>query len=412
MQASTSSEYAGNGVGDCRTLWIGDVQQNWDEAFVTSIFVQSGMEAPTVKLIRDRVSGYLAGYGFLDFSSHAVAKHILETMQGYDIPNLPGFKLRLNWGAQQGGVRPLGITGSAFDNAMPSVFVGDLANEVNDELLKATFAAHFPSTQGAKVVMDVATGMSKGYGFVRFSSKEEADMAIQTMNGVYCGSRAIVVKSATNKKSGSAAMNYTPTATDVSNTTVYVGGIDPSVTEDAIRAFFQPHGTIVSIKIPMSRGYAFVQFDRHDIAAQVIATLDGSQVGPSVVRLSWGKQSGPNNAAPVYNAYGSYGNQYNAYAYQQQYASYGTGYDSAQYVNGYQQQTPQQYYDGYTSTPQQVASATTNQDQPAAEDDFTKPEDNDALNLKYAESRIKSIVSPGILNQVHYRDNMKDLVFN
>lgn len=52
------------------------------------------------------------------------------------------FRFRLNWGA--GGKRV--ETPPEF-----SVFVGDLAPEVTDQMLQQLFASHFPSTLGAKV---------------------------------------------------------------------------------------------------------------------------------------------------------------------------------------------------------------------------------------------------------------------
>ncbi|KAE8898533.1 hypothetical protein PF005_g11537 [Phytophthora fragariae] len=57
----------------------------------------------------------------------------------------------------------------------PSNFVGDLAPDMTDEPLLGLFSPRFTSMRGAKVVMDLVTQVSKGFGFVRFGGEEEAD---------------------------------------------------------------------------------------------------------------------------------------------------------------------------------------------------------------------------------------------
>ncbi|KAG2530509.1 hypothetical protein BBI17_002176 [Phytophthora kernoviae] len=66
---------------ECKTLWMGDIQMHWDEAFIASLFASAG-EQPVVKLIRDKVTGYPAGYGFLEFPTQQGAQQVLETFNG------------------------------------------------------------------------------------------------------------------------------------------------------------------------------------------------------------------------------------------------------------------------------------------------------------------------------------------
>jgi hypothetical protein len=48
------------------------------------------------------------------------------------------------------------------------MWCGDLGNDVTDELLAKAFSV-YPSFQKAKVIRDIQTKKSKGYGFLRFS---------------------------------------------------------------------------------------------------------------------------------------------------------------------------------------------------------------------------------------------------
>jgi RNA recognition motif-containing protein len=59
-----------------------------------------------------------------------------------------------------------------------SAFVGDLPFDVGDEVLRATFMARFATVTSAKVMTDTVTGESKGYGFVKFSNKEDRDRCV------------------------------------------------------------------------------------------------------------------------------------------------------------------------------------------------------------------------------------------
>lgn len=81
-----------------------------------------------------------------------------------------------------------------------SVFVGDLGSEVDDEMLETFFANCYPSVRSANVIVDVATGRHKGYGFVRFGSEADRDRALAEMDGALLGSRAIRVSPATARR--------------------------------------------------------------------------------------------------------------------------------------------------------------------------------------------------------------------
>jgi nucleolysin TIA-1/TIAR len=80
------------------------------------------------------------------------------------------------------------------------VFVGDLSAEVNDQVLHQAFSAHGTLTD-ARVMFDAITGRTRGFGFVAFSRKEDAEQAIAKMNGEWLGSRAIRVNWANQKNS-------------------------------------------------------------------------------------------------------------------------------------------------------------------------------------------------------------------
>ncbi len=72
------------------------------------------------------------------------------------------------------------------------LYVGNLAYSVRDESLQEAFS-QFGTVISAKVMMDRETGRSKGFGFVEMSTDDEAQSAINGMNGQALEGRAIVV---------------------------------------------------------------------------------------------------------------------------------------------------------------------------------------------------------------------------
>jgi RNA recognition motif-containing protein len=67
------------------------------------------------------------------------------------------------------------------------IFVGDLGNEVSDEMLYKAFI-RYSSIQKARIVRDRKSGKSKGYGFVSFKDPQDFLKAMREMNGVYFAS--------------------------------------------------------------------------------------------------------------------------------------------------------------------------------------------------------------------------------
>lgn len=80
-----------------------------------------------------------------------------------------------------------------------NLYVKNLADDVDDELLKREFAKYGHITS-AKVMRDEHTGASKGFGFVCFTSPEEATEAVNKMNGHKISTKEIYVALAQRKE--------------------------------------------------------------------------------------------------------------------------------------------------------------------------------------------------------------------
>eukprot|EP01114_Cavostelium_apophysatum_P016303 TRINITY_DN4601_c0_g1_i1.p1 TRINITY_DN4601_c0_g1~~TRINITY_DN4601_c0_g1_i1.p1 ORF type:complete len:258 (-),score=62.85 TRINITY_DN4601_c0_g1_i1:96-869(-) len=73
------------------------------------------------------------------------------------------------------------------------IFVGDLGNECNDELLSRAFNK-YPTFKKAKIIRDKRTSKTKGYGFVSFGDPADLVQAIKEVNGKYIGNRPCKIR--------------------------------------------------------------------------------------------------------------------------------------------------------------------------------------------------------------------------
>jgi len=79
------------------------------------------------------------------------------------------------------------------------LFVGNLSFNTTENDLQDAFAAHGQVVE-ATLMMDRMTGRSRGFAFVTYSTPEEAQKAIEAMNGAQVDGRALTVNIARPKE--------------------------------------------------------------------------------------------------------------------------------------------------------------------------------------------------------------------
>lgn len=340
--------HLGNGTDEPRTLYVGNLDPSVSEDFIATLFNQIGSVTKT-KVIFD---GANDPYAFVEFSDHSQASQALQTMNKRLLLER---EMKVNW-AVEPGQQPSKIDTTRHFH----VFVGDLSSEVDNNKLREAFQP-FGDVSDAKVIRDTNTSKSKGYGFVSYPKREEAERAIEQMNGQWLGRRTIRTNWATRKPGDQDKPThyneksydeiYNQTSGD--NTSVYVGNI-ANLTEDEIRQAFASYGRISEVRIFKQAGYAFVKFENKNAAAKAIVEMNNQDVGGQIVRCSWGKTGDVAKAATGSYGYG-YGGQAAGGAPPQQYQGYGQG---AYGAHGAQQQHAHannqywQYYAQYYNNPQ------------------------------------------------------------
>lgn len=87
-----------------------------------------------------------------------------------------------------------------------NIYIGNLSYDVRDADLQNAFST-YGRVVSAKVVNDMDSGQSKGFGFVEMGSKEEGEKAISALNGTDLRGRAVTVNEARPREPRSGGSN-------------------------------------------------------------------------------------------------------------------------------------------------------------------------------------------------------------
>jgi RNA recognition motif-containing protein len=82
-----------------------------------------------------------------------------------------------------------------------NIYIGNLSPDVNDADLETAFKEYGKVTS-AKVIKDMFSQESKGFGFVEMPGKNEAASAIEKLNTTELKGKRIIVNEAKPKRSG------------------------------------------------------------------------------------------------------------------------------------------------------------------------------------------------------------------
>lgn len=76
-----------------------------------------------------------------------------------------------------------------------NIYVGNLSHQATEDDLRKAFEA-FGQVESVNIIKDRFSGESRGFGFVQMPAKQEAQKAIEQMNGTDLMGRAVNVNEA------------------------------------------------------------------------------------------------------------------------------------------------------------------------------------------------------------------------
>ncbi|NWR78553.1 PABP4 protein, partial [Centropus unirufus] len=180
-------------------VYIKNFGDDMDDERLKELFSKYG-KTLSVKVMTDS-TGKSKGFGFVSFEKHEDASKAVEEMNGKDINGKMVFV-----GRAQKKVERQAELKRRFEQLKQerlsryqgvNLYIKNLDDTIDDEKLRKEFSP-FGSITSAKVMLE--DGRSKGFGFVCFSSPEEATKAVTEMNGRIVGSKPLYVALAQRKE--------------------------------------------------------------------------------------------------------------------------------------------------------------------------------------------------------------------
>ncbi|CAL8367765.1 unnamed protein product [Lota lota] len=180
-------------------VYIKNFGEDYTDEKLKELFSKFG-KTLSVRVMKDE-RGRSRGFGFVNYGNHMDAQKAVEEMNGKDLNG----KI-LYVGRAQKRTERQGELKRKFDQIKQdriqryqgvNLYVKNLDDTINDERLRKEFSPYGTITS-AKVMTDGC--QSKGFGFVCFSSPEEATKAVTEMNGRIVATKPLYVALAQRKE--------------------------------------------------------------------------------------------------------------------------------------------------------------------------------------------------------------------
>ncbi|KAG8979295.1 hypothetical protein FRB90_008112 [Tulasnella sp. 427] len=204
-----------------------------------------------------------------------------------------------------------------------TIFVGRLSWSVDDDWLKSEFDSYGTVTS-ARVITEKDSGKSKGFGYVTFESAESAKAALER-NGQEIDGRPINVDLANppptpgerparrNSDFGGRNNGSPQKPTGPATSTLFVGNLPFSATEDLIWETFADFGSVSSVRLPTDRetgepkGFGYVEFLTVEAAQKAVDSAASLEIGGRAPRLDFSQPRDSNGGGGGRGGRGGFG---------------------------------------------------------------------------------------------------------
>ncbi|XP_072457080.1 ELAV-like protein 1 isoform X1 [Notamacropus eugenii] len=154
------------------------------------------------------------------------------------------------------------------DIGRTNLIVNYLPQNMTQDELRSLFSS-IGEVESAKLIRDKVAGHSLGYGFVNYVTAKDAERAINTLNGLRLQSKTIKVSYAR------------PSSEVIKDANLYISGLPRTMTQKDVEDMFSRFGRIINSRVlvdqttGLSRGVAFIRFDKRSEAEEAITSFNG-----------------------------------------------------------------------------------------------------------------------------------------
>jgi len=246
------------------SLYVGDLNPDVTEAMLFEKFSTAG-PVLSIRVCRDMVTRRSLGYAYVNFQQSADADRALDTMNFDPIKGRP---CRIMWSQRDPSLRKSGVG---------NIYIKNLDKSIDNKALYDTFSA-FGNILSCKVAND-EFGVSKGFGFVHFETREAAEEAIAKVNGMMLNDKKVYVGPFMSRKERVDKAGDQPKRFN----NVFVKNFADLLDESELSEIFSKFGDITSAVIMRdidgkSRGFGFVAFKEHEAAEQAVNDMDSTDI--------------------------------------------------------------------------------------------------------------------------------------
>jgi len=287
-QRDPSLRRTGNG-----NIFIKNLDKSLDNKALYDTFASFG-NILSCKVSLDE-HGNSRGFGFVHYETDEAAAEAIATTNGKLIS---GKKIFV-------GLFVSRKDRSAESNESPkwtNIFAKNLSKELSEEKFIEMFKK-FGSITSAYLAKD-ENGASKGFGFVNYETHENAQAAIDEMNGKELDGNPIYVGRAQKKQEREKELKEMfeklkrERMSKFQGVNLYVKNLDESIDDAKLREEFSNAGTITSAKVMrddkgVSKGFGFVCFATPDEATKAVTEFNGKMIKdkPIYVALAQRKEA-------------------------------------------------------------------------------------------------------------------------
>ncbi|KAJ6709145.1 RNA BINDING PROTEIN [Salix koriyanagi] len=255
-----------------RSLYVGDLEHNVKEGQLFDLFNQVAQVVST-RVCRDQAGLSSLGYAYVNFNNPQDAAKAMEAL---NFTPLNGKPIRIMFSHRDPTMRKSGHA---------NVFIKNLDTKIDNKALHDTFASFGP-VLSCKVAVD-NNGQSKGYGFIQFENEEDAQSAINRLNGIdkvwYVGrAQRKGEREAELKAKFEQERNSRYEQMKAAN--LYLKNLGDTIDDEKLKELFSEFGSITSCKVMLdqqglSKGSGFVAFSTPEEASRALSAMNGKMIG-------------------------------------------------------------------------------------------------------------------------------------
>ncbi|XP_077417568.1 ELAV-like protein 1a isoform X3 [Vanacampus margaritifer] len=162
------------------------------------------------------------------------------------------------------------MPGEDAKNAKTNLIVNYLPQGMSQDDLRNLFSS-VGEVESAKLIRDKVGGHSLGYGFVNYVNPSDAERAIESLNGLRLHSKTIKVSYAR------------PSSDTIKDANLYITNLPKTMMQKDVEEMFSHYGRIINSRVlvdqssGMSRGKAFIRFDKRSEAEEAVKNVNGQK---------------------------------------------------------------------------------------------------------------------------------------